>query len=229
MRLAAEYLFNMSHKSFYTVNHSIFNKINSEESAYLLGFITADGCIHKNGVVSICLSDKDTDHLLKIQGNLESNHSIGFYRDEASLRISSREMIQDLAQYGVVERKSLIIPWPKAIPADHYNHYIRGFIDGDGSFTHSTISKKGVPRPQCAIVSGSHKYLEGLIDHLHQSLDFPYVNINQTSCNNCYIIRYNKVEILTTLYHYLYTNSKLFLTRKKRKLEQLLESNGVLI
>ena len=50
----------------YWYNEDRFNKIETEEDAYWLGFITADGCILKTrNVLDICLGAIDKGHLIK--------------------------------------------------------------------------------------------------------------------------------------------------------------------
>ena len=53
----------------FNVNHSYFRVIDSEEKAYWLGFLFADGCIRKNKTgsqVVLKLSTKDENHLIKL-------------------------------------------------------------------------------------------------------------------------------------------------------------------
>jgi hypothetical protein len=65
----------------FNVNHSYFNVIDSEDKAYWLGFLFADGCIRKTKTgsqVVLKLSVKDESHLIKFKNDLNSEHKI-FY------------------------------------------------------------------------------------------------------------------------------------------------------
>ena len=55
-----------------------FDVIDTEEKAYWLGFIYADGYVTKT-VFGIKLKDSDTCHLEKLKSALKSEHSIGHY------------------------------------------------------------------------------------------------------------------------------------------------------
>ena len=64
-----------SGKRTYKVNKDFFKCINTEEKAYVLGFICADGHIEKDRLV-ITVSIKDKDILEKIKHALNSGHII---------------------------------------------------------------------------------------------------------------------------------------------------------
>ena len=50
-----------------TLIKDIFQIIDTEEKAYWLGFLYADGYISKYNQVEVCLSLKDKNHLLKLK------------------------------------------------------------------------------------------------------------------------------------------------------------------
>ena len=56
----------------YNVNHEYFKIIDSEEKAYWLGFLYADGCVRKSksgSQVVLKLSTKDEGHLIKFKND----------------------------------------------------------------------------------------------------------------------------------------------------------------
>lgn len=56
----------------YIINDNFFENINSEEKAYILGFIYADGNLHKNEfAISLELAKKDSKTLNKIKNLFE--------------------------------------------------------------------------------------------------------------------------------------------------------------
>jgi intein/homing endonuclease len=133
-------------------NESFFETIDSEEKAYWLGFIAADGCIlivNKNSNpsyrLSIGLSEKDLNHLEKFKKSIELNHKLYKrenkynYKDQLSIKISyhirihSKKMFNDLLDKGITPRKSLTLKPPLNVPEDLIRHWIRGYFDGDGS------------------------------------------------------------------------------------------------
>jgi LAGLIDADG-like domain len=116
-----------SHRT-YIHNEHAFSEI-AEESAYWIGFLMADGCIH-NGKVQLTLGHKDAIHVAAFRSFLGSNHPIHKRPEASTLAIPSRQLIDDLAKYGVVPRKT---ETAKVIGLEDNRHFWRGVIDGDGS------------------------------------------------------------------------------------------------
>lgn len=58
-----------------SVDSNFFEKIDTQEKAYILGFIYADGCL-TNGALQIKVSIKDIGILCKIKYSLKSDHKI---------------------------------------------------------------------------------------------------------------------------------------------------------
>lgn len=62
------------------MDETFFSVIETEEKAYWLGFIAADGCIRKNKSgsyeLSIHLAEKDIEHLAAFKSAIQSDHKI---------------------------------------------------------------------------------------------------------------------------------------------------------
>ncbi len=121
------------------LNEQAFDIINSE-SAYWLGFISCESSISyhdKRYSFSIELSEKDEDHLNKLQNFLSSNRTL--YKrtrtrrlkpsTSACLKISSKYMINKLIELGIGYKKSFRNPINNIIK---YKGFIRGILDADG-------------------------------------------------------------------------------------------------
>jgi hypothetical protein len=141
----------------YICNHNLFSE-DSEKTFYLAGFIAADGCVriaktnkgakHINHRLVIALSEKDLEFLQTLRLALECENPIGFYENKLSKRnekwsdakivkisITSKQMVEDLKRFNIVPKKTLIYDMPIWLinhPLIH--HFLRGYIDGDGSF-----------------------------------------------------------------------------------------------
>lgn len=130
-------------------NRDYFEDINTEEKAYWLGFIVADGCITEkisfnkktsNKQLQISLAIKDKQHLEKFKAALEYSGDIkirkkssGYANFEGcSIVICSNKLCNDLAKWGVTPRKTFNCKFPYNIPTNLYKHFIRGYWDGDG-------------------------------------------------------------------------------------------------
>src|SRR5260370_41289523 len=57
----------------YAVDEAFFDVIDTEEKAYWLGFLTADGTMREKGGM-LALQERDIDHLYKIRSSLRSKH-----------------------------------------------------------------------------------------------------------------------------------------------------------
>lgn len=130
----------------YKINEKFFETIDNQEKAYVLGFLYADGNLHKNkNNFSIELSEKDIKILKKIKSVLQSNHKLfkhiqynkkyKKYYIGYRLTVCNVKMCNDLLKIGVVSNKSLNIKFPD-IKINLLCHFIRGYFDGDGSIYH---------------------------------------------------------------------------------------------
>ena len=54
------------------VNSEFFSEINTEEKAYWLGFLTADGYLSREGRLQLCLAEIDKSHIEKYKNDIES-------------------------------------------------------------------------------------------------------------------------------------------------------------
>lgn len=131
-------------------NPDYFDRIDTPDKAYWLGFIGADGCVTGNRYLrlQVKLARKDRDHLLILHRALKANRPLwdseqmskGRIRPYSTLAVYSPQLAQSLIGHGITPRKSATLrPWDG--PADLMPHYWRGLFDGDGSIT---INRKGV-------------------------------------------------------------------------------------
>ncbi|WP_400245923.1 hypothetical protein AB3U99_04870 [Niallia sp. JL1B1071] len=112
----------------YRANFNYFSVVNTEEKAYLLGFIFADGCLTKKGTLTITLAKKDKDIILKFKEAMEAEHPIREHIaktrvgdfEVVSLDITSPTLEQDLMEFGVVPRKTHKITFPKDLDSKFY-------------------------------------------------------------------------------------------------------------
>ena len=143
-RMGLEMRSNSLNSRRYKVNHDFFDEINTEEKAYWLGFIYADGYITvREGrlMFGVSLSSKDRNHLVLLINCLESDYKIKEYKVSSGYKvgvkysrliISSEKLCNDLIKHGVFKQKTNILLPPK-IKRELIRHFIRGYIDGDGS------------------------------------------------------------------------------------------------
>lgn len=127
----------------YLVDDNFFSVIDTEQKAYWLGFITADGCLYhkKNSnskMIEIGLKIEDIDHLEKFTQDIQTNYPITTRNNiSCNIKIVSKKLFADLEKFGLTERKSKTVnPIDEnMIPKHLLHHYLRGIFDGDGGFT----------------------------------------------------------------------------------------------
>jgi hypothetical protein len=127
------------------VDHIFFESYNPY-SCYWAGFILADGYVRteKRNLLSIKLSIKDLSHLEKFKEAIKSEGSIEVNKDFCRISISSKKIIDDLREkFSIVSKKTFIAFIDNKIPKEYLSHFIRGYLDGDGTLTVSTCETLG--------------------------------------------------------------------------------------
>ena len=154
-------------------NFNYFKEIDTQDKAYFLGFIYADGNLHRNSL-KITIRDTDVDVLEKLKLYMKSNHPIYKkplfdWNGEVLLKedgiveiiITHTSMPGILNRHGVFPNKThTISSLPTTVPDNLMSHFIRGYIDGDGSFG-KYKHNDGYYRSSLSIV-GTSDFLESL-------------------------------------------------------------------
>ena len=214
----------------YYCNEHYFEKIDTEEKAYWLGFMYADGYIAttKNGSdnFGITLQESDKEHLEKFKKALCSNHPINIYKSAygtygVRLLICNQKMVNDLIPKGVYRRKSLILKFPNSniIPNDLVYDFIRGYFDGDGSLKKSGINKRNCYRLYDFNLLGTYEFLEKVREVLDINYEIKKCNKNNDS-NNYYLDFAKKSEVKRVTY-LLYGNATIYLDRKYQRYKEI--------
>lgn len=214
----------------YEVNHDYFESIDTEEKAYWLGFLFADGCVRKTKSGSqlvLKLSLKDEEHLKLFKVNINSEHKINYYQsktvskkgtpstsDNCVIRINSNKLIEDLINQGCTPRKTFTIRKPN-IDEKFYKDFIRGYYDGDGNFFYSEKTKMSV----LTIVCASEKFREFLIETISKIRNIGKIHEDKEKYNLKIV---NIVGIVSFL-DYVYKESNIHLDRKKEYYEKYRE------
>lgn len=207
-------------------NDKFFEVIDTEEKAYWLGFLLADGSICKNkDIISIGLSSVDKEHLVKFTKAINSNHNICDYMannnvtnkkyETSDLVITSKKMKDDLAKYNIVPNKTKEEK-PCILRDDLIRHYIRGFFDGDGWIT----SYNRRPQDRCKNqkweigFGSSYEMINYISNHLSKELKIAY---KEPKKNCIYRIRYSSNIDIEKIIDYLYKDATVYLDRKHEK------------
>jgi LAGLIDADG DNA endonuclease family protein len=127
----------------FTINEDYFASVDTEEKAYFLGFLYADGCnVEERGVIQMQLQARDSYILERLNHAIGSNRTLKFYKRETEshqdkylLRITCKKLSEDLCKLGCHARKSLTLKFPtqEQVPPHLLHHFVRGYFDGDGT------------------------------------------------------------------------------------------------
>jgi len=153
-----------------------FFRVWSPEMAYVLGYWWADGYMrHRKdtGAHLIEFASIDRSHLelvAQVVGEAPSLRKISGPSLCYEIEFCSKEMYNDLLALGGMPNKSNVIGFP-AIPAEHLVHFVRGFVDGDG-----TLAWNG-DRPILQIYSGSKRLLEAMAVAIEGQIGIPAPNV----------------------------------------------------
>lgn len=206
------------------VNEKYFDEIDSEEKAYWLGYIWADGYSAQMKPWFVAIQTKDKEHIEKFADSIDYTGTIklvntgGFENSSqmGRLVICRKYMCEKLNDLGknITEMK---IP---DIPKNLIKHFIRGFFDGDGSVY--TYNKSGIPKG--ATKRYSYIQLEASIIGRMSILTLIEQQLNNIKCRYKnsktdymkYLVISNKKD-MKAFYDYLYQDATIYLERKYLK------------
>lgn len=209
-----------SWKRKYLLNENYF-KTWSNNMAYILGFITADGVIAKGQQV-VSISQKEKAILEEIREELGSNQPL--YKNEHTgvhlLNLNSKVIKDDLLNiHGITPNKSFTVQFPK-VPEEYLHHFIRGYFDGDGN-----IYERGF---FVSFVGGSYSFMNTLLLVLRNNGFNPIL----TSKDKHFRVYVSGRRTIQLFANWIYNNKGLYLKRKydqfqkeKTKIKHLEDKN----
>ena len=215
----------------YHYNDTYFETIDTEEKAYWLGFLYADGEIDSVGryCLRLGLSIKDYYHVKRLRDILAPDIPIMTYdalnsqtqKYHRATRVSfcSKKLVLSLIKKGCTQAKEQTLSMPyEYIPEDLLRHFIRGFFDGDGC---AFISKGKV---MIDFLSASPQIIYDIQDKLVKDIKIAKNKICSRKrfdrSMTLYSFRNAKQKDIVNLYHYFYDDATIFLKRKEEILRK---------
>lgn len=194
-------------------NEDYFSKIDTEDKAYWLGFIQADGCIVTNYKkhlyqLSIGLCGRDIMHLksfIKCIGSISkiTHCDKGNGLSVNTVHIGSKRMVSDLLILGIYPRKARTTK-PIKLNTELQIHYWRGVFDGDGCISYDRRPQKNYPNIDLA----GNKYM---CDGFKLFMNIKNKIYGRGPTYHAKVFRRSEVKRVLTL---LYSNAQIALGRK---------------
>lgn len=224
----------------YVYNDKFFECIDSDEKAYWLGFLYADGSIHelyrnhkiKAMVLELALAEKDKSHVERFVKDIGSNVPLDkrytklnnniYYSYRA--RINNTKICRDLISLGCTPRKSLTLTFPDIKLLNGLeSSFIRGYFDGDGCICYSQrnyVDKRNkneyVQKYMIVSIVGTNDFLMSLSNIL-KKYGINFKTVNQSNTGKAKEIRLTKKNEIKKFYDYIYNNCSIKLERKHSK------------
>ena len=210
----------------YDLNTDVFNDIHNERSMYALGLIYSDGHISYG---RLFFDTVDKEQLNNFRDCLETDKDYTTYPPEEDnhseqyrFALKYQPMIEDLRKLVPDFSVNTTEINSKVVNSPYFNHFLRGFLDGDGSV--------GKTRAQITFI-GNKSLMKSLGEAIEQNCNLKLSglyektsgfaeNAERTSCQLTYCKNKAKRKLQTELYD----DATLFLTRKKQNLDSFLNN-----
>jgi len=212
---------NRVHKRRYSLNENYFDLIDTEEKAYWLGFLAADGSVRfgtkdhpRSAVVRLKLSIIDKNHVEKFCSALGTDSPIKLNDRYAIASIHSYHIVNSLSKYGIIPNKTFSTYFPILEPSLE-RHFIRGIVDGDGCFSMRKL-KTGTLDPKFNVI-GYKSLIIAVAEKLRQGCKIKGSLHPAYGCSED-IWRFSvggRLQV-ARLHKYLYDGATVYLDRKKK-------------
>lgn len=199
------------------VRKDLFEKIETEEDAYWLGFIYADGYISDEGTFELSLKHTDYNHLLKFADYCGFDRSKVVRKQKTNfpnsfrcrIGFATQQLQFNFNKHGIIPRKSLTLEFPKFLNKSLYSSFIRGYFDGDGCISLYYGVKGNISRKAVSLI-GTEKFLNSILNVIKIKRN---LGKDKRWSDNTYCISFTKQQGFNFL-NYIYKNSKIHLERK---------------
>jgi intein-encoded DNA endonuclease-like protein len=217
----------------YAIDDHYFDIIDTEEKAYILGWLYTDGYNHRQtNTVSLEIQESDVEILEKIKNAMGYNDRPLKYRTKpipngtyihmVSLLVCNREISKKLEEHGVRQAKSHTITFPsdEIVPPHLKRHFIRGCFDGDGSF--GLYKESNRSRKWACSLSGQKQFFDGFANYLTELGITNGIWVSEYAAN----LQISRKSSFQALYNLLYADATIYLERKYQKATDILQFIG---
>lgn len=222
-------------------NSGYFERIDSSEKAYWLGFLYADGYVTSGDRWGLELSSVDFEHMNNLLEAFDCNCRIKTRcrngNESCLFQIKNKRMYDSLVNAGVVRNKTCILEFPsqEIVKEIFYADFIRGFFDGDGCVTFSESlyirpernnRKYTALRKTISIVCKSKSFLRNIMSILDRNNI--HFNWFMNKRDNLFVLQTRNSDEINNFYNFIYGTSheKIRLSRKYEKMTDLIGKIG---
>lgn len=178
----------------YELNENYFQKLDTEEKVYWLGFLYASGSAleeFKSNSIQISTHLKNIDRIERFMKELETKRPIQKQknRNTVYVKIANQTLFNDLRNLGLINQKRTDLDFPDFLNQSQIKPFVLGYYDGKGGLMYK--------KPNLTI-SGTPKFLKKLTEKINKelNLNWDYKKINESHYK---INVWAKYEILTFL------------------------------
>jgi intein-encoded DNA endonuclease-like protein len=217
-------------RKLYKINSNYFKTINTENKAYFLGLLYADGNVYKNQL-SLYLTNNDVNILELFLKDMESSHRL--YRKKTysekhnfqlGISICDAVLCEDLKRLGCVSCKSPVLTFPtlEQVPEEFQSHFIRGYFDGDGCLSivkrNNRLTNQFIWR-----IIGTHSFCNSVRNIFYTECGINKdikLLLEKRSKNPYYYLQYGGVNQIKSIEIFMYKNANVFLKRKFKNISK---------
>jgi len=127
------------------IHRDYFKIIRSNLQAYHLGLLAADGFVSNRDhhySIALQLQARDVAVIERFRDEIAPESPIVKHPNAFRVTIASKELVQDLVQFGIVPCKFAQLEWPELLPEEYDAPFLLGYFDGDGSLFRSVRGQK---------------------------------------------------------------------------------------
>lgn len=195
-----------------------FEKIDTKEKAYSLGFMLADGNITPKNIVELSIEKRDVQILNFISSVINSNVNIDNTFDRATRRFprarTSRKISDILKFTGGRLKEDRHYP---RVRKDLERYLLLGFFDADGCITWGRRKDRNRIWQKVSFTSQLH-LLEGVQQMLYNNIGISSI-IRPKSDENCYVIEFSNKEDVLKFINYIYPKDDEFIVLQRKYLK----------
>lgn len=207
---------------YHILNENYFEDIDSQDKAYFLGFIGADGCLYKPGdkytkqkILRISIHEDDIRILYVLKDYLQTDKPITKNKNLVALEISSDKIFNDIENLGLSVRKTYKNTIAN-VPEQFMPALIRGYFDGDGSIGNNKFILQS-DIMICGYYSNMYKiqqYLENRNIYATIVYDKRKYNKSEDGGEFCHLVLSNKISKYSFIKLIYEDHNNVFLDRK---------------